>query len=268
MRQLLILPFLFFILACSSKNLTSFEKKNFSILSTKDNAKISYEDFLSKLLNYDIIILGESHGTKDHHLAELNIVKHLANKENISLVLEMMDEDKQGFINEAKMKKDAILKEDLALSLKWQDEWDWEDYGRVVEYVFYSDSKLVAGNLARSKLELIYQNKMKALRGKHSINDRVKSILKDAITHFHPMKEEVAELFVKAQQYKDRTMALRLLEQKNKAILLTGMYHASKELGVPLHLRDLDDKKSVVVVALSKDGVSKDEADFIFDFGG
>jgi uncharacterized iron-regulated protein len=49
-------------------------------------------------------------------------------------------------------------------------------------------------------------------------------------------------------------------------LLIVGGYHASKKLGIPLHIRDLDSQATSVVLMLAEQGtvVTAESADFVW----
>ncbi|NDJ27562.1 hypothetical protein DMB95_05535 [Campylobacter sp. MIT 12-8780] len=269
--RIVILLASFFFLACSthqnSKQELSFLDQNtsFKVKDTKTKRFISYDDLLNTLKKQDIIILGEYHDEKKHHDLELALVKELSKNEPIAIAFEMLDDDKQGFINKAKDAKARIKPSHISKALSWQDEWNYEDYKDLIEYALYSNNDFLAVNLSQDKLDMVYNKKLAPLQGKYSTASKVKKILFDEINSFHAMSPEVSEIFVEAQLRKDRNMAEFLLASKKQIVLIAGLYHANKSLGIPLHLMDLDTKqvKSVSVVALEGSEIREQDADFI-----
>ena len=68
------------------------------------------------------------------------------------------------------------------------------------------------------------------------------------------------------QQQRDRRMAERLLTAPTPALLLAGAFHVRKDLGVPLHLKDLGAAQGNVVLVLAEAGktVSAENADYVW----
>ena len=68
------------------------------------------------------------------------------------------------------------------------------------------------------------------------------------------------------QQQRDRRMAEQLLAAPAPALLLAGAFHGRKDLGVPLHLADLDRSQEVVVLILAELGqqVAAASADYVW----
>ena len=68
------------------------------------------------------------------------------------------------------------------------------------------------------------------------------------------------------QQQRDRRIAERVLGAPQPALLLTGSYHARKDLGVPLHLADLGAEGESKVLLLVEVGekVEPGMADYVW----
>ncbi|WP_260604895.1 ChaN family lipoprotein [Campylobacter sp. MIT 97-5078] len=82
---------------------------------------------------------------------------------------------------------------------------------------------------------------------------------------FHTMSPKASEIFVEVQLRKDRTMTGFLLANKRQIVLIAGLYHANKSLGILLHLMDLDTKqaKSVNAIAFERSKIGEQDADFV-----
>ncbi|NLK66597.1 MAG: chain X [Campylobacteraceae bacterium] len=283
MKRFLFLVVLLVFGGCSLKNdikkeeLKSSEKEeisvNFEIYNANLGSKISYESLINELKNSDIVLLGEVHNDKSHHFFQNMVINSL--NDDISVVFEMIDIDKQGVVSLAKQNKKSISKSELPKSLEWQKGWDYELYKEIVESVFYSDKKMIAGNLTKNEIKNIYKE-MPSLKGELStsnfVKDSLKSVIKDAHKEFMSnLSDEFLDKMVLVQIHKDRRMAERLLEQPNLAILLAGRFHTDKTLGVPTHIKDATKNKRVVVVGLGYEdenltSSSRNSADFLVIF--
>ena len=60
------------------------------------------------------------------------------------------------------------------------------------------------------------------------------------------------------QQARDRRMAERLLAAPAPALLMAGAYHAAADIGVPLHVRDLQPQVPLRVLILAEEGMKLD----------
>lgn len=71
---------------------------------------------------------------------------------------------------------------------------------------------------------------------------------------------------VAIQQQRDRRMAQRLLAAPTPSLLIAGGYHASRLVGVPLHMQDLQPAVQPAVLMLVEQGseVGKEQADYLW----
>lgn len=276
MRNVLSLLFLSLLLgACSFVQNEDFTQANlkdkkFNIIYNQQ--ELSFEEFISFLGDYDIILLGEKHDKYSHHLAQFFIIKALSEKGSLNVAFEMLSTDKQDIINKAKSNKQSVKPKDLSKVLEWEKGWKWEDYKGIVEFVFYNDIKLSAANISGSEIKSIYKG-AKELDGVVSTKAKVKEDIKQIIATSHKLdinnaqNSTLLDKFVQIQQYKDRQMANTLTQSKQKAVLIAGACHTDKNIGVPLHIKDLKARKKVAVVifdAYKAENCSN--ADFVWNF--
>ena len=70
------------------------------------------------------------------------------------------------------------------------------------------------------------------------------------------------------QQQRDRSMATVLLDAPRPALLIAGAYHVRYDLGVPLHIRDLQapvaNQQRVLIFAEADEDVEAGSADFVW----
>lgn len=216
------------------------------IINLKNKQSIKFQELIDQILKTDIILIGEIHDNFRHHLAKIAILQASLNK-NDSLALEMIDSKKQSKIDALSKQ---ISKENLKDAIGWDKKWKYKNYKEIVELAFY-EANLKGANLAKDEIELIFRGAM-PLNGVLSTTDNVKSQIAELIEQNHKMSDKnLLSLFVSVQQYKDRRMADVLLRQKGKAFLVAGNYHIYKNVGVPLHLKDFKNKKSVLSIVIT-----------------
>ena len=68
------------------------------------------------------------------------------------------------------------------------------------------------------------------------------------------------------QQLRDRAMAQSLLNAPEPALLFAGGYHATRAIGVPLHVQDLAPNEPLKVLIISEEGEEIDHlhADYVW----
>lgn len=278
MKKVLVVILALFFVGCVNTQtpFVPLQESSFKIIKTSQNDEISYEKLISELLEADIILLGERHGNPNHKITEVMIFESLKEGfqkkgKRLDVGFEMIASVEQEKLDKAKSKKENISSSNLRSALNWDKSWKWEDYEKLVNSVFYSQSRLLGANISREEVSTIFGG-VQPLKGFASTKKEVKDTLLKIIAASHEVDVSVDEnkkmlsQFVEVQQYKDRRMADILVHNNFPILLVAGNVHVSKELGVPLHIQDFKSPKKVLVVSMSvsKDDVKKDEADYIF----
>ncbi|HHW1539961.1 TPA: ChaN family lipoprotein, partial [Campylobacter coli] len=248
------------------------ENKDFYILDTHTQKKISFEDMIVELLKADVILLGEKHDEAKHKISQVMIFNALEgnlSSQNISfdVALEMLASTEQNHLDKAFKNKKTIKTNELTNALNWDKGWKWKDYDQFVNAVFYSRAKILGANLSRSEITSIY-NGVQPLKGYVSTTNEVKKQIFDIISLSHKLNpqenKELLDKLVEIQQFKDRRMADVLVHHTNKVLLLAGSYHTSKKIGIPLHIQDFKSDKKIVVVNLNYGERDLKDSDYTF----
>ncbi|EHR1909752.1 ChaN family lipoprotein [Campylobacter coli] len=252
------------------------ENKDFYILDTHTQKKISFEDMIVELLKADVILLGEKHDEAKHKISQVMIFNALEgnlSSQNISfdVALEMLASTEQNHLDKAFKNKKTIKTNELTNALNWDKGWKWKDYDQFVNAVFYSRAKILGANLSRSEITSIY-NGVQPLKGYVSTTNEVKKQIFDIISLSHKLNpqenKELLDKLVEIQQFKDRRMADVLVHHTNKVLLLAGSYHTSKKIGIPLHIQDFKSSKKIVVVNLSYGEIDLKDSDYVLIYKG
>ncbi|MGC5701997.1 ChaN family lipoprotein [Pseudomonas sp. NFXW11] len=215
------------------------------------------------------LIVGEQHDNADHHALQLWLLRSLAvQRPQSSLLLEMLNPDQQPRVDGLKRSLTGQrLPDGLPNLLAWQPGWDWSLYGPLLGYALKQPYPLLAANLDRQEVRGIYA-RAPELSGKRSNAGVVIEALSEQIRESHcgllPASQLPAMLAV--QQQRDRRMAERLLAAPTPAVLFAGAFHARKDLGVPLHLADLEPHQEAMVLLLAEQGreVNAAAADYVW----
>lgn len=226
-------------------------------------------ELVERLSDAGQVLVGEQHDNPDHHALELWLLRALAShREQGSALMEMLTSSQQRAVDQAQTASRVGQPiADLPKALDWQDGWDWSMYGPIVRYALQQPAQLQAANLDREEMMQIYR-KQPALRGSASTSNAVREPLLEQIRESHcgllPDSQLPAMLAV--QQQRDRRMAERLQQADKPAVLLAGAFHVRRDLGVPVHLRDLGDRSTNAVLIFSEVGkpVSAEQADYVW----
>jgi uncharacterized iron-regulated protein len=215
------------------------------------------------------VLVGEQHDNPDHHALQLWLLRQLAaQRPQGSLLMEMLNPDQQAKVDAAQAAiRAGQPPADLYQALSWQANWDWGVYGALVTYALRQPYPLLSANLDRAQIMQIYQQRP-MLSGEASTTQQVQATLLADIRESHcgMLPEAQMPAMLAVQQQRDRRMAERLLAAPTPALLLAGAFHVRKDLGVPLHLKDLGAGQGNAVLVLAEVGktVSADSADFVW----
>lgn len=274
--SILFISFMLSACAVLQKSSPLQENKDFYILDTHTQKKISFEDMILELLKADVILLGEKHDEVKHKISQVMIFNALegnlsSQNINFDVALEMLASTEQNHLDKAFKNKKTIKANELTNALNWDKVWKWKDYEQFVNVVFYSKSKILGANLSRSEITSIY-NGAQPLKGYVSTTNEVKKQLFDIISLSHKLNpeenKELLDKLVEIQQFKDRRMADVLVHHVNKVLLLAGSYHTSKKIEIPLHIQDFKSSKKIVVVNLSYGEIDLKDSDYVLIYKG
>lgn len=232
---------------------------------------LSPAQLLSKLAAESRVIVGEKHDNPYHHQIENWLVQSLPLlRPQGSVLMEMLTPNQQPQVDSVKkllLTNPNLQPAKVEERLNWQKGWDWSMYSEVVMTTMKAPYPLLSANLDRSEIVAFYQNPLFPA-GKNTANAQVKEVIADAIRTSHQQNIEPAQLnaMLAIQQQRDRRMAQRLLAAPQPSLLIVGGYHAAKNLGVPLHVKDLNPTTTVVVLMLAEPGVMLNEtqADYLW----
>ncbi|MEN5216667.1 ChaN family lipoprotein [Pseudomonas pudica] len=226
---------------------------------------ISPEQLVQHLSAAPRVLVGEKHDNPDHHALQLWLLRALQGQRvQGSLLLEMLQPEQQPLLDKL---AGQPLPADLPKALAWQDGWDWQMYGPIVTEALQQRVPLLAANLSTGEMRQAYRQPA-SLPGERSNAPAVKAALLEHVRagHCGMLPESQLPAMLAVQQQRDRRMAERLLAAPQPAVLLAGAYHVRKDLGVPLHLADLQAQGEGKVLLLAEVGeqVEAGEADFVW----
>ncbi|MBR6877147.1 MAG: ChaN family lipoprotein [Neisseriaceae bacterium] len=213
---------------------------------------ISFSDLMTALKQADIVLIGEQHSQKNHHLAKEQLLRHSEQiRKNGSLLLEMIDEQQQSAVRDVQKwlnngGKTGIRH--LPEKINWQHSWAWEDYGPMVHYLLQQKPPVLHATPSRKRIE---QSVNFTPTGKKSSAEKVKNTLLEMMNQ-HAAHGN-AQALVNQQQFKDSYMAQQLLLAPKPAWLIAGAVHTAKNIGVPLYLQDANYQGKVLVIILTTD---------------
>lgn len=239
------------------------------IVELRTGARLTPEQLLARLAAAPKVLVGERHDNPDHHALQLWLLRALAaQRPQGSLLLEMLTPDQQVKVDQVRAGIAAgQAPQDILGALSWQPGWAWSLYGPLVQHALRQPYPLLAANLERREVMQIYAQ-MPQLQGPASTAEPVREALFEQIrqSHCNLLPDSQLPAMLAVQQQRDRRMAEALLAAPEPSLLFAGAFHVRRELGVPLHLQDLDAAEGVQVLILAEVGsqVAAQSADYVW----
>ncbi|MDY0250056.1 MAG: ChaN family lipoprotein [Pseudomonas sp.] len=241
------------------------------IIDLRSGVQMTVTQLLAELADASVVLLGEKHDNPDHHALQLWLLQSLeARRAQGSVVMEMLTVDQQATVSQVQsVVRKGVQPADVPLALNWHKGWDWQQYAGVVSHVLAQPYPLLAGNLNRAALMAIYRHPP-TLIGAESTRVDVTARLSEHIREAHCNKLPPAQLpaMLAVQQQRDRSMAAVVLDAPKPVLLIAGAYHARYDLGVPLHMQDLQGvdrlQSRVLIFAEADQDVAAGSADFVW----
>ncbi|MCA4824232.1 MAG: ChaN family lipoprotein [Serratia rubidaea] len=242
-----------------------------TITDLRSGETLTPSQLLVRLAAAPRLIVGEKHDNAYHHRAELWLLQQLPQQRpQGSVLLEMINPDRQAQVDalQARLRRgERIAPGELPAELGWRQSWPWAQYGDLVTAALAAPYPLWSANLDRSEIMAIYQ-RPQLPPGRQSTRAAVRQGLTETIRAAHGGQIEQQQLaaMVAIQQQRDRRMAQRLLAAPTPSLLIAGGYHASRLVGVPLHMQDLQPAVQPAVLMLVEQGseVGKEQADYLW----
>lgn len=242
-----------------------------NIIDTQTGQSITADTLLTRLASQSHVIIGEKHDNAYHHDIEYWLMTELPKKRpQGAVLLEMLTPSQQSLVDNTKQRysgSEYLRDERLMAALKWNSGWPWKWYGNIVKAGLSADYPLLAANIDRSEISSAYKNPP-IIDGVHSTDASVRQLIQKTIelSHGGELDKTQAEKMTIIQQLRDRAMAKRLLDAPIPALLIAGSFHATKVMGVPLHVADLAPNEKVTVVIMTEEGsdVTSIHADYLW----
>ena len=240
-----------------------------AIVDLHSGERLTPAQLVARLAPAPRLLVGEQHDNPDHHALQLWLLQALATERRPgALLLEMLNPEQQRRVDAVHpAARRGEWPSDLPAALAWQKGWDWAMYGTLVRHALARPEPLLAANLDRGEIGSIYRAPP-SLMGEASTARAVQVALRAQIREAHCdlLPEEQLPAMLAVQQQRDRRMAERLLAAPAPAVLLAGGYHVRRDLGVPLHLRDLGAGEGALVLQLAEVGqpITAAQADYVW----
>ncbi|WP_274572275.1 ChaN family lipoprotein [Neisseria leonii] len=220
------------------------------IYDTAAQTDITAEALVQALAQSPMVIIGEKHDETAHHQAELWLLQQTETpRSRGSVLLEMLDTAQQRDVTRVQqwlLDGGSTSERRLPEKMAWNHAWNWPDYASTVSWIMRRQAKVLAAAPGRDDVR---RAAAFVPDGRYSGAPAVRQALEQIIGTNHTGTGNTDK--VSMQQFKDSTMAQNLAAAPRPAWLLTGSIHASKQLGIPLFLRDAGKASDAKVLILT-----------------
>lgn len=210
------------------------------------------------------LLLGEVHDNAQGHALRLDLLTRLTSSGRWTIALEQFDASRQAALDVARAEASTAARSDagsvarqLAESAGFDfDGWEWAHYLPVIELALGRELPLIAANLSRAEASARVRGEVEAAddprpRGWTDVAERsMSSEIRDG--HCGLLPEWAIARMVGAQIARDRTMARALVDAHRRTgmpvILLAGNGHIRTDIGVPVHLVEMDPGAAIASV--------------------
>lgn len=233
------------------------------IVASATQQAITPTQLAADLAQADMVLIGEQHDNAQHHAAQLWLLQQTqSQRDSGSVVLEMLTPKQQQAVDEVQQwlhRGGQTGRRSLAEKIQWNAAWDWAQYQNLLHYLLHQKARVMGGN---ANTEDVQQQQHFLPQGQNSGSQAVRQSLAQLMQRHHGNTQNLVAM----QQYKDFHMSQTLLNAPKPTWLLAGNIHVSKQLGVPLFLRDLHFSGSLKVVLLADKNskVAAEHADYIW----
>ncbi|MBC5790683.1 ChaN family lipoprotein [Providencia sp. JUb39] len=241
------------------------------IIDLDSGKSITPQQLIQELAASPRVIVGEKHDNIYHHQIEQWVAQEMQQiRPQGAVLLEMLTPDQQSRVNNVQKQMQGnpyIRDEKLQEILHWNSGWPWAQYGELVKYLLAQPSPVLAANINRDAVLKAYDNPP-TITGTHSTQPVIQELISETIKRSHngELDDKQAKKMLVIQQLRDRAMAQGLLDAPAPALLFAGGYHATRAIGVPLHMLDLAPDEPLKVLIISEQGEEIDNlhADYVW----
>ncbi len=233
-----------------------------SIVDVGAQVVVEEADLLAAIAGADIVLIGESHGNRDHHRIQAELVRNLGDTVN-GVVFEMIGTNQQATVALHLSDRPGDT-EGLGPALDWAESgWpEWELYEPIAAATLAVDAEIVGGNLPGAAVAALMKNGLDVLDPtlveRTGLNEpldpdlevRLVETLDQAHCGFAP--DDLLPAMLDVQRGRDAQMADRLVAVKGRgqSVLIAGSEHVRRDWGVPHYLGRLKPDARVVSIAL------------------
>lgn len=248
-----------------------------------DGRRVSEANLLDAAAAADFVLIGESHGNRDHHRLQARIVRALQRdaRRPRAVAFEMISADRQLDLVEHLHAHPGDAA-GLGAAVDWAASgWpDWALYEPIARVALANGAQIVAADLNQEQRRAVFDQGARALRTSFvqrtgldrdfpaTLTSDLRDELRDA--HCGQAPPEVLGGMYHVQRARDAMLADRLAAASGKAggVLIAGNGHVRTDRGVPWYLERLKPGARTLSIGLVEvqDGVRRPPPDLPYDY--
>lgn len=234
----------------------------------------SFDELLQAARTADIVLLGETHDSPEHHALQLKVLAGLATAMPPPvLVMEQFDLGQQARLDAIMNATDTPQQKLDALQALMDPGWDWAGYQPLLATAVQYRLRIVAANIAREALRDIGRKGLAALGAGETARlgleqgwrpaQQAQLASDVAESHCGALPPAAVIAIALSQRVRDAIMADRLLTAGPATVVaILGRGHVRRDLAVPLYLAARAPQRSVLAIGLSEIGTSGIPSDY------
>lgn len=233
-----------------------------SIVDVGAQARVAEAELLTALRAADIVLIGETHGNRDHHRIQADLVRTMGERVS-GVVFEMINTDQQEALVLHLSNRPGDTS-GLGPALDWAESgWpDWSLYEPIAAAAIAVNAEIVGGNLPNTTVGALMAEGMGALNPAlvartgleepldPDLEGRLVATIDEAHCGFAP--DDLLPAMAGVQRGRDAQMAERLaaIRGRGQSVLIAGSEHVRRDWGVPYYLQRVAPEARVVTIAL------------------
>lgn len=246
------------------------------VWSVSEQKYITTDELDNQLINYDVILLGETHDNAEHHQLQARFINVLVQqKQRPGIAFEMLNQNQQNIITKFQALENPETDE-FAKVIDWEKSgWpEWSLYRPIFQSTIKNNLTIIAANLNAKQIRKVIKQGTKvltpeyqALLKKYQYDKALKKELEQEIlaAHCDMLPEKILSPMLSGQQTRDLAITLAIQKGLNsssslsrqKIVVIAGTGHTRTDYGIPYYLKNERPNTKIINIAFME--VSKDK---------
>ncbi|MGC3874793.1 ChaN family lipoprotein [Halomonas sp. GXIMD04776] len=197
---------------------------------------LSSGDLLTRLIESQALVIGETHDNPEHHRLERWLITQLAARQMLGgVALEMLDSEQQALLEQIPDDARRVLSDtEWQDALDWQRGWEWSAYGPTLKLALKLGVPVRSANLPAAELHEIVKLNLAPELPLVVARKQRRALIEG---HCGMLPDNMLDGMLAAQVARDQAMAAALDALPPTSVLVCGNGHARRDVGVALHTK-------------------------------